>query len=104
MLRIFFVQYGQGATRTFNITGGAGRQEAEFVDGLRFSVIAEKQMGLNVDLKNGIEAAALPKGAVSLNSFAWVVNTSDSSLAVNASIRFPGMFLNSFTIDWLERT
>jgi hypothetical protein len=33
-----FVQYGQGATRTVNVTGGAGIQEAEFVDGLRFSI------------------------------------------------------------------
>ena len=95
-----FVQYGQGATRTVNMTGGAGRQEAEFVDGLRFSVIAEKQMGVNVNLKNGIDAAALPEGAASLNSFAWVVNSSDSSQAVNATIRFPGMLLDPSPIDW----
>lgn len=97
-----FVQYGQGATRTFNMTGGPGRQEAEFVDGLRFSVVAEKAMGLNVDLKNGIDPAALPMGAVSLNSFAWVVNTSDSSQAVNASVKFPGMYLNSLGLRRCE--
>jgi len=34
-----FVKYGQGATRTVDVTGGAGIQEAEFVDGLRFSIL-----------------------------------------------------------------
>ncbi|ORY11159.1 hypothetical protein BCR34DRAFT_601606 [Clohesyomyces aquaticus] len=49
-----FVQYGQGVTRTVNITGGPGVQEAEFVDGLRFSVQSEKPFGMNVELKNGV--------------------------------------------------
>ncbi|KAK3950879.1 hypothetical protein QBC32DRAFT_345476 [Pseudoneurospora amorphoporcata] len=34
-----FAQYGQGAIRTVNITG-FGQQEAGFVDGLRFSMVA----------------------------------------------------------------
>lgn len=46
-----FVQYGQGATRTVNITGGAGRQEAEFIDGLRFSVEADRPLIMNVEIK-----------------------------------------------------
>jgi hypothetical protein len=33
-----FVQYGQGATRTVHVTGGAGIQKAEFVNRLRFSM------------------------------------------------------------------
>jgi hypothetical protein len=88
-----FVQYGQGATRTVNVTGG-GRQEAEFVDGLRFSMVAQGDVKMNVDLKNGIAPQALPAGARSLNSFAWAVNTSDSKVVMNASIRAPGKIRN----------
>jgi hypothetical protein len=33
-----FVQYGRGATRTVNMTAGPGLQEAEFIDGYRFSI------------------------------------------------------------------
>lgn len=85
-----FVQYGQGATRTVNITGG-GRQEAEFVDGLRFSVVAPSDLTMNVDLTNGIAPEALPTGAKSLNSFAWTVNTSNPETATNSTVRIPGM-------------
>lgn len=85
-----FVQYGQGATRTVNITGGGGRQEAEFIDGLRFSMVAQENLTMNVDVKNGIIAPeSLPSGAVSLNSFAWTVNTSDPNAAMTTTIRFP---------------
>lgn len=84
-----FVQYGQGATRTVNITGG-GRNEAEFVDGLRFSVVAPADMKLNVDLLNGVAPGSLPAGAQSLNSYAWVVNTSSPTAALNATVQIPG--------------
>ncbi|KAM0323487.1 hypothetical protein ACHAQA_008767 [Verticillium albo-atrum] len=84
-----FVQYGQGATRTFNISAG-GRQEAEFVDGMRFSVIAPKDMIMNVDIRNGIPPETLPPGTVPVNSFAWVVNTSDPTAALSASMKVPG--------------
>ncbi|TGO65367.1 hypothetical protein BOTNAR_0079g00310 [Botryotinia narcissicola] len=70
-----FVQYGQGATRTVNVTGGPGIQEAEFVDGLRFSVQSNNALKMNVDLKQGIDPASLPGGTQSLNSYMWVVNT-----------------------------
>lgn len=85
-----FVQYGQGATRTVNVTGG-GRQEAEFVDGLRFSMVAQSDLAMNVDLANGIAPESLPQGTRSLNSFAWTVNTSNPQAAVNSTIRLPGM-------------
>jgi hypothetical protein len=62
-----FVQYGQGATRTVNITGGAGIQEAEFVDGLRFSVAATTSFAMNVDIPNGVEPAALPENTIPLS-------------------------------------
>lgn len=62
-----FVQYGQGATRTVNVTGGAGIQEAEFVDGLRFSVAAAAPFALNVDIPNGVDQAALPENTMPLS-------------------------------------
>ncbi|KAF2994156.1 hypothetical protein E8E13_000377 [Curvularia kusanoi] len=75
-----FVQYGFGATRTVNLTGGAGDQQAEFVDGLRPSVASEKKMQLNANLKFGIDQEAIPKGMRSLNSFAWAINSMNTAL------------------------
>lgn len=84
-----FVQYGQGATRTMNITTG-GKQEAEFVDDLRVAVVSPVNTTMNVDIKNGIPQNSLSKGMVPVNSFAWVVNTSNPTTTLDASIRFPG--------------
>ncbi|KAH8667839.1 hypothetical protein BGZ61DRAFT_364963 [Ilyonectria robusta] len=61
-----FVQYGQGATRTVNVTGGNATQEAEFVDGLRFSIKSAKPFTLNADIPFGVDDAAMPSGAVPL--------------------------------------
>ncbi|KAH7127843.1 hypothetical protein B0J13DRAFT_453984 [Dactylonectria estremocensis] len=61
-----FVQYGQGATRTVNITGGDAIQESEFVDGLRFSVKSAKPFTMNIDIPFGIDEATIPDGAVPL--------------------------------------
>jgi hypothetical protein len=61
-----FVQYGFGATRTVNLTGGEGVQEAEFIDGLRLVVESEEEMRINADLKNGINPGALPNETQSL--------------------------------------
>ncbi|KAH8680696.1 hypothetical protein BX600DRAFT_428680 [Xylariales sp. PMI_506] len=83
-----FVQYGQGATRTVNVTAG-GRQEAEFVDGLRFSMVAQQNTTMNVDIKDGVPVAAVPPGLRSLNSFAWVMNTSNQDAAIQASLKVP---------------
>lgn len=84
-----FVQYGQGATRTVNVTAG-GRQEAEFVDGLRFSMVSQANVAMNVDLANGVLPDTLPAGTRSLYSFAWAVNTSNPAVAMNTTMRFPG--------------
>ncbi|KUJ24098.1 uncharacterized protein LY89DRAFT_776277 [Mollisia scopiformis] len=84
-----FVQYGQGATRTVNMTGGIGTQEAEFVDGLRFSVQTNTSMTMNADIKNGINPGTLPANTQSLNSFAWVVNTSAPFMKINAQMLVP---------------
>jgi hypothetical protein len=62
-----FVQYGQGATRTVNVTGGVGIQEAEFVDGLRFSIAATAPLAMNVDIPNGVGDAALPENTIALS-------------------------------------
>lgn len=62
-----FIQYGQGATRTVNVTGGAGVQEAEFIDGLRFTIQSDDAFTMNVDLKNGISSGNLAANAASLS-------------------------------------
>jgi hypothetical protein len=88
-----FVQFGQGATRTVNITGGQGIQEAEFIDGMRFSVQFSVQSGkamtLNVDIKQGINPWTLPANMMSLNSFAWIINTSDPFTKIDAQMLIP---------------
>ncbi|TVY71549.1 hypothetical protein LSUE1_G006174 [Lachnellula suecica] len=84
-----FVQFGQGATRTVNFTGGPGVQEGEFIDGMRFSVQANNSMGLNVNLKPGINPGTLPANTMSLNSFAWIVNTSSPFSKIDAKMLVP---------------
>ncbi len=64
-----FVQYGQGATRTVNATGGPGVQEAEFIDGLRFSIQSTVPFTMNVDIPNGLDPATMPGNAMSLSVF-----------------------------------
>ncbi|KAM3428454.1 hypothetical protein MY4824_008828 [Beauveria thailandica] len=62
-----FVQYGQGATRTVNVTGGAyNTQDVEFVDGLRLRLGSAKPFALNADIPFGIDAQAIPKAYRSL--------------------------------------
>ncbi|KAK3940117.1 hypothetical protein QBC46DRAFT_354389 [Diplogelasinospora grovesii] len=88
-----FVQYGQGETRTVNITGGAGRQEAEFIDGLRFAMVAGKTVRMNVDLKfyGNMQAmqGMVPAGMEPLNTYSWVVNTSDAAANMTTSMKVP---------------
>lgn len=84
-----FVQYGQGATRTVNMTGGPGVQEAEFIDGFRFSVQTNMSMTMNVDIKNGVNPGTLPANTQSLNSFMWIVNTSAPFNKINAQMLVP---------------
>lgn len=88
-----FIQYGQGETRTLNLTGGPGIQQAEFVDGLRFSVQTESSMRINVDLKQGVDPTALPANTVSLNSYAWEVNSSSPHSNIVGEMRFPCEYL-----------
>ena len=62
-----FIQYGQGATRTMNVTGGPGQNVGRFVDGLEFTIENGRDMTLNVDLKAGIDEASLSPGGRSLS-------------------------------------
>jgi hypothetical protein len=106
-----FVQYGFGATRTVNLTGGKGIQQAEFIDGLQLAVELDREMRININLKNGIDPKALPSGMQSLcklhptsricslgssqsalDSFAWAINSSTPNQQLkNASVSFPGI-------------
>jgi hypothetical protein len=95
-----FLQFGQGATRTFNMTGGPGTQEQEFIDGLRFTTQTDKDMALNVDIKQGVNPGTLPANTQSLNSYMWIVNTSAPTTRINAQMHVPctytTLFLSSF--------
>jgi hypothetical protein len=84
-----FVQFGQGATRTVNMTGGPGTQSAEFIDGLRFSVQTDKAMMMNVDIKQGVNPGTLPANTQSLNSYIWIVNSSAPFTKINAEMLVP---------------
>jgi hypothetical protein len=64
-----FVQYGQGATRTVNVTGGAGLQEAEFIDGLRFSMTATAPMTMNVEIRSDVSQETVPEGFTAISMF-----------------------------------
>ena len=87
-----FVQYGQCETRTVNFTGGLGIQQAEFIDGLRFSVQSASALRVNADLKYGIQDGTLPANSISVNSYAWVVNTTNPQADIVGEIRFPSEY------------
>lgn len=87
-----FVPYGTGAQFSANFTGGPGRQDVEFIDGLRFAVQSEFPLRMNVDLKYPLDEKDIPEGMMSLSTgtltkpmetladftpdaYAWVVNT-----------------------------
>jgi hypothetical protein len=55
-----FVQYGQGTTRTVNVTGGPGSQTAEFIDGLKFSIQADRPFIMNAEVKPLQQNVVLP--------------------------------------------
>ncbi|KAI5460420.1 hypothetical protein BGZ63DRAFT_454703 [Mariannaea sp. PMI_226] len=61
-----FVQYGQGATRTVNITGGNATQEAEFIDGLRLSIRSAQAFTLNMDIPFGVNEVDMPNDTIAL--------------------------------------
>jgi len=60
-----FQQFGSGAKSALQVLGG-GRQEYEFVDGLRMSVLSDANMTMNVDIFSQIPTNMIPKGFRSL--------------------------------------
>lgn len=84
-----FIQYGQGIARTLNVSGDNGIQSGDFVDGLNILIRSETALAVNVDLVNGINPGTLPANTLSLNPYAWVVNTSNPKANVMAEMHFP---------------
>ncbi|KAL2063426.1 hypothetical protein VTL71DRAFT_5231 [Oculimacula yallundae] len=84
-----FTAYGQGASKTINMTAGIGQQCAEFMDGLRYTVQTNVDLKMNVEIKEGINPGTLPPNTVSLNSFMWIVNTSRPMERVDAEMLVP---------------
>ncbi|KAG4419274.1 hypothetical protein IFR04_007593 [Cadophora malorum] len=84
-----FIQYGQGESRTANMTAGPGLQCAEFIDGMRFTVQTNVDLRMNIELKHGINPGTLPPNTVSLNSYMWIINTSAPMERVNAEMLVP---------------
>jgi hypothetical protein len=60
-----FTEYGVGTDKTVTFNGG-GRQDVEFVDGLRFSVISNENFTMNVDFFSPIPPTLIPPGMKSL--------------------------------------
>ncbi|CZS99040.1 uncharacterized protein RAG0_07538 [Rhynchosporium agropyri] len=84
-----FVQYGQGAMRTVNMTAGVGKQSAEFIDGMRFTVQTKVDLKMNVEIREGVNPGTLPPNTASLNSFMWIVNTSKPMEKIDAEMLVP---------------
>jgi hypothetical protein len=88
-----FVQYGQGATRTVNITGGSGLQQAEFIDGLRFSILANKTMSLNAEIRGGrVEQETIPQGFTAVSKL--ILPSTDSNTLILPSPNWSRSRLN----------
>jgi hypothetical protein len=62
-----FMDYGMTPEKTVNITGGPGKQVAEWQDGLKFSVESDKAMNLNVELKAPLPPNVIPADMMSMS-------------------------------------
>lgn len=62
-----FIPYGTGAQFSASFTGGSGRQEIEFLDGLKFAVESEFPLRMNVDLKYPLDEKDIPEGMMALS-------------------------------------
>lgn len=87
-----FLQFGHGDLRTVHLSGGIGPQTSQFIDGLGFSVVCDKPLRMNVRLKQGVNSGTLPSGTKSLNSYAWIVNTTNPQAQIRAEMRVPCEF------------
>jgi hypothetical protein len=103
-----FIQYGQGATRTFNTTQGS-RVEGEWIDGFRMSVLTQQDALINADVKQPF-TPALAAGLVALGMaiicfeltlvpWSYVINSTTTNSQVIANLTFPGAYhLNDLLI------
>ncbi|PVH98882.1 hypothetical protein DM02DRAFT_508143, partial [Periconia macrospinosa] len=94
-----FVQYGQGATRTVNVTGGSGIEDAEFIDGLRFTIESDHAFTMNVDIKNGVPADVLPPNTSSLNNPAMLAAKTAGGVYAEERLSVARRSLNA-TSEW----
>jgi hypothetical protein len=60
-----FNEYGSSPSQTVNVVAG-GRQDVEFVDGLRFSVFPNQNLSMNVDFFSPIPPDMIPTGMKAL--------------------------------------
>lgn len=84
-----FMSYGTGSAHTVSFIGGAGVQEAEFVDGLRMRVQTNVTVNMTVELMEGVNPGTLNDNITALNTFAWHVKMSDPNQNVDAVMMFP---------------
>jgi hypothetical protein len=57
--------FGTGPQTSLQVWAG-GRQEMEFIDGTRFSVLSDTNLTMNVDLFSPVPAELIPQGMKSL--------------------------------------
>ena len=81
-------EYGSGPAQTVNILAG-GRQDFEFVDGLRFSIMPTQNMSMNVDFFTPVTPDQVPNGMKSLckNSFSQTILTWQRNLLLSRFFR-----------------
>ncbi|CAG8979642.1 hypothetical protein HYALB_00011526, partial [Hymenoscyphus albidus] len=84
-----FLQFGNGQTRTVHLAAGIGTQQSEWIDGLRFNVQSDQQMQFNVNLRPGINPGTLPAGTEPLNTYTWVVNSSQPFGKMDVTMSVP---------------
>ncbi|CAG8952870.1 hypothetical protein HYFRA_00007584 [Hymenoscyphus fraxineus] len=87
-----FLQFGNGQTRTVHLAAGIGTQQSEWIDGLRFNIQSEQQMQFNVNLRPGINPGTLPAGTEPLNTYAWVINSSQPFGKMDVTMSVPCMY------------
>ena len=66
-----FQTFGSGPQTTVQIAAG-GRQDVEFIDGLRFSVLSDTNLTMNVDVFSPIPPDMIPQGMKSLCKYGYV--------------------------------
>jgi hypothetical protein len=94
-----FIQFGQGATRTFNTTAGSRGVEGEWIDGFRMSVQTQQDSLINVDVKQPftpvLETAFTAIGKLKIVPlsvivpWSYIINSTTSRSQIDANLSFP---------------